>query len=130
MNFKEALIAHLQGERVEVLLKKDGTKALFDSLEDHSIGYLIHHASTAYEFRLAPCVLLVNGVEVPAPEKKMLRDEKTYFIPSVGNDDLFSEKCNYNPDLTKLHIERGLVYLNKEDAIARAKAMIITKEKV
>lgn len=130
MNFKEALIAHLNGAGVECKATDSKWSDFVGCFGHISMDKLRDLTYVGWEFRLTPRTITVNGVEVPAPEKKILRDEVTYFIPSVGNDDLFSEKCNYNPDLTKLHIERGLVYLNKEDAIARAKAMTITKEKV
>lgn len=81
-----------------------------------------------WQFRLAPLTITVNGVEVPAPESKAPSRHSAYFTadPSAeGFTWCFSwEDTEYDYVL----LERGLVYLRQEDAIARAKAMLLTQE--
>lgn len=129
MTFKEALIAHLQGEKVEV--RTEPSYAWMD------FGYGVSHVTvreinefskSPFEYRLAPRTILVNGVEVPAPEKVAPAKGATYYIPTPDTNELWSERWNQCEDVTCRHIERGLVYLDKESAIARAKAMLITQE--
>lgn len=132
MNFKEALIAHLQGEKVEARHESWKGFVGFDSsfayspLKDLvSINFDDH-----YTFRLAPRTITVNGVEVPAPESVAPKRGSEYFAADPTVRDL-ARKFEWDAhacDFT--FFERGLVYLNKDDAINRAKAMLITQEAV
>ncbi len=83
---------------------------------------------THNEFRLAPRTILVNGVEVPAPERVAPEEDSEYFNPNVFMDEMFSNEEWIGSASNFRELERGLVYLRKEDAIARAKAMLLTKE--
>jgi hypothetical protein len=68
---------------------------------------------------------IINGFEVPAPESVELEDGAAYYIPSVSNKEFYGYSEWIDPlkfDLRSL--KRGLVFLNKEDAIANAKAML------
>lgn len=68
----------------------------------------------------------VNGFEVPAPEKQALYDGDEYYSPVLANVD-FCIKLIWDDDDGAFDIrllDRGLVFLNKEDAIANAKAML------
>lgn len=129
MSFKEALIAHLQSDKVECRVKKDGRKLNFiDEFGNLSVYSVVNHDhDELYEFRLAPRTIFVNGVEVPAPESVAPVKGATYYIPTPDTHELWSERWNQCEDVTGRHVERGLIYINKEDAIARAKAMLITK---
>lgn len=130
-NFNEALIAHLQGEKVLCRMKAQ-PNCRWDAFEKSFEGVWVSMARTftadAYEFRLASHAITVNGVEVPAPESKAPGSHSAYFTadPSAeGFTWCFSwEDTEYDYVL----LERGLVYLRQEDAIARAKAMLLTQE--
>lgn len=79
-------------------------------------------------FRIKPRTILVNGVEVPAPETEAPKISSSYFLadPSYSH---FTACYQWGAEKSDfMALERGLVYLNKEDAIARAKAMLITQE--
>lgn len=135
MNFKEALIAQLQGEKVEAssklgtggkfvpLLSLVGNTTLEKVFSDNNFA-------SACEFRLAPRIIIVNGVEVPAPESVAPTLGNDYFVSDAWSKNLYKSFTWDGDDHDKQSLSRGLVYLNKEDAIARAKAMLITKEKV
>jgi len=73
-----------------------------------------------------PQLIIVNGVECPAPISS-LNGMMGIYIPVVGSELKF-QKINinsHNEDYVFDFIANGLAYANKEDAIARAKAMII-----
>lgn len=84
-----------------------------------------------YEYRRKPAkkTVLVNGIEVPAPETTAPADGTEYWIayPAGRAYKAYVEVWGGEP-LDCLLLSQGLVYLNKEDAIARAEAMLITKE--
>jgi hypothetical protein len=75
------------------------------------------------DYTIAPKTITVNGFEVPAPET-VAPTKKTYFIPVVGDEEMV-RVCFWDDhrfDLDRL--KRGIVYINKDHAIARAKAML------
>ena len=129
MTFKEALIAHLQGEKVEVFHTVTGVKKLWEELIDENyFGALISGADKLYSFRIAPRTILVNGVEVPAPEKVGPEIGTQYYLPSPSKGSRYSAEFWEAAEFDVCALEDGLVYLDKESAIARAKAMLITQE--
>lgn len=128
MTFKEALIAHLQGQKVQASAGSD-----WMPLAEHVHTVDLEQVETlnkflGLEFRLAPRTILVNGVEVPAPESDMPKHGVEYFLPSAVDDMMFRSRWNNNETLTREHLQMGIVYLDKESAIARSKAMLITQE--
>ncbi len=67
----------------------------------------------------------VNGFKVPAGERVKPSNGSTYYVPRVDKGELYqsitfleSSKSDMSP------LNRGVLYLNKEDAIARANAMM------
>lgn len=128
-NFKEALIAHLQGETVEVMGIDGVWKPFMVIVGDTR---LVHVDSLSFcagcSFRLAPRTIRVNGVEVPAPERVAPAYGITYYIPDPTLEDYYCESAWVDGLADIRELERGLVYLTKEDAISRAKAMLLTQE--
>ena len=129
MTFKEALIAHLQGQKVEV--RTEPSYAWMD------FGYGVSHVTvreinefskSPFEYRVAPRTIMVNGVEVPAGEKEAPSKGATYYVPDQAEESLAYDFSWSDDDMDARFLERGLVYLDKESAIARAKAMLITQE--
>lgn len=82
-----------------------------------------------YEIRYPKKTIIVNGIEVPAPEKGKLKIKEPYFVPNFSPADGYSWSFWHNDDMDNYHLSRGLVYKKKEDAIARAKAMLVYQEK-
>lgn len=69
-----------------------------------------------------PKTRIINGFEVPAPEVEV--PERDYYLASTI-DKYFHRFLSWCDDeMDKLWLKRGLVFLNKEDAIANAKAML------
>ena len=131
MNLKEALIAHLQGQKVEVKTFKHW-EPLTHWASRCGASLLVAIAdsdfATACEFRLAPHTIKVNGVEVPAPEKDVPNNGDKVFVADPCNKDFYYPMTWYGIGENYTALNRKLIYLNKEDAIARAKAMLIYKE--
>lgn len=66
----------------------------------------------------------INGFEVPAPESKGLEEGCTYFLALPHAESLFISREWSHCNTDRLWLKRGLVFLNKKDAIATAKAML------
>lgn len=87
-------------------------------------GLLRHIANdSGAEFRLKPRTITVNGREVQEGEVGLPQED--YFVADPVEIDLCTEKTGgmwYTN--TQMMIDRGLVHLTKEAAIAHAKAML------
>jgi len=75
-------------------------------------------------FSLAPRTHVVNGFSVPAPEVEALALNDVYFIGEPAIVDWHTKTTWYKDNSDKRFLERGLVHLTKEAAIANAKAML------
>lgn len=71
-----------------------------------------------------PETRVINGFEVPAPETEELEYSTSYYIASSEARRFYSCETWNDHDMDKLWLERGLVFLNKEDAVANTKAMM------
>lgn len=72
-----------------------------------------------------PDTHIVNEFEVSAPEIEPPKENIQYFIPILhSNKHFYSAHKWHCHELDELWLKRGLVFLNKEHAIANAKAMI------
>lgn len=130
MNFKQALIAHLQGERVEKKSEwSTGWVDLFKGMEGATIAHLLNENCGSHcKFRIAPRTILCNGVEVVAGESVAPEYDSDYFTVELERFDMVNKCAWTEHKIDFIRLERGLVYLHKEDAIARAKAMLITTQ--
>ncbi len=75
-----------------------------------------------HTFELAPRTHDVNGFTVPAPEVK--KPDGGYFYPKLEDDEYYWDADWDSHELDELRLERGLIHLTKEAAIANAKAML------
>lgn len=66
----------------------------------------------------------VNGFEVPEPVREPLKDGDTYYFPSVGSGQLSVTSLWVGCAAADIRLNRGLIHLTKENAIAHAKAML------
>lgn len=93
MNFKEALIAHLQGENVQVreyIVWKDFKNWLSD-IKLFADEMLEREFAADTQFRIKPRTIRVNGVEVLTPERSALPLGVTYYVPDPGAEDFYSK---------------------------------------
>lgn len=129
MTFKEALIAHLQGHKVQCMGCEGAWKPLMEKIGEGLIRYVDTQSyMSGCSFRLAPRTILVNGVEVPSGENEPPSKGATYYVPDHAEESLAYDFSWGDDDMDARFLERGLVYLDKASAIARAKAMLITQE--
>jgi hypothetical protein len=128
MNFKEALMAHLQGKKVLCKSMATGNEwwPLIKLVGDATIDLALSDGfATACEFRLAPRTVMIGDAECEAP-LKLLKDDQTYWLvaPHKVNDGCVQSYCNTNPDLGKLHVETGFCFATGEAAKAAHAAWV------
>ena len=71
-----------------------------------------------------PETRIVNGFRVPVPETEELKLGCMYFAPHLQSDSYFA-RLSWDGDACDMRsLKRGVVFLNIEDAIANAKAML------
>lgn len=66
----------------------------------------------------------INGFEVPTPETEAPAIGSVFFVASCGFKAFVDDNIWRAYDLDLLWLERGLVFLNEEDAVVNAKAML------
>lgn len=71
-----------------------------------------------------PETRIINGFEVPAPEINELECDTDFYLASPITEQLYMGIIWVGNRTDKFMLNRGLVFLNKEDAIATAKAML------
>lgn len=71
-----------------------------------------------------PNTRIINGFEVSAPEVVEPKIGDTYFNSDILSEEFYDSFAWRDDGYDKLNLARGLVFLNKEDAIANAKAML------
>jgi hypothetical protein len=96
---------------------------------EYSIGYPWFEATKhptwdiTANYRRKPKTIVINGFTVNAPLDKEPEFGTLYFFPVVTESDFYSSNT-YNSPYDKSIYERGVIFNNKEDAIAMAKAML------
>lgn len=96
---------------------KDAVEGWY-SLTDHPMWglYLI--------YRRKPKTILVNGIEVPEPVRKPLKEAETYWLAVPTNPRRALQTVWSDDEDDKLFLSRGLVHLTKEAAVLHAEAML------
>ena len=79
-------------------------------------------------FRLKP-QLVIGDQSVPLPEREVPAKGTTYFTPSLYAQTYFTEYCWAVETLDLRWLERGLVHLTKEAAIAHGEALVALSKK-
>lgn len=104
-------------------------------LYDRTIGYDRTTIETPSFRRPANCytiprkMILVNGIEVPAPESEDLEVGQHFYVPANEHEEYYYYPNSWDGcDFDLCVLERGLVYLCPEDAEARCKAMLKYEE--
>lgn len=76
-----------------------------------------------WEVRRKQPTRVVNGFTVPAPLRVAPADGDSYFISDFSTERFCSLACWVNGAIDKRWLERGLIHLTEDAAIANAKAM-------
>lgn len=71
-----------------------------------------------------PKTITVNGFEVPEPVREELKCGGSYYVPNVITDGLWAISTWKGVDRDYRNLDRSLIHLTKESAIAHAKAML------
>ena len=80
--------------------------------------------SEKYEYRRKPRTILINGIEVPEPEREPLKFGERYCIPHLYVSSKIGEFYWAGDDLDLRCLNRGVVHLTKESATKHAEALI------
>lgn len=101
----------------------DGEKIIYGGVFFHDQRFAFGEDNMT-NYTIAPKTITVNGFEVHAPETVEPKNHKKFFYPALEEVD-FVSGYDWDGDEIDLSLfSRGLVYLNKDHAIARAKAML------
>lgn len=87
----------------------------WNDLSDHPVWDI----STQYRRKLK--TILINGYEIPEPERKPLESGTKYYIPSISY-----RRTSYsweNDGVDRLYLTNGMIHLNEEAAILHSKAL-------
>ena len=76
------------------------------------------------EFRVKPEIILINGIEVPAPERQELSEGTRYYVPQLMSAELYNWDEWGDEPMDKRALSRGTVHLTKESAVQHAKALL------
>lgn len=77
-----------------------------------------------YQYRRKPDVIKINGFEVPAPLKVAPKIGTAYSYANPSLEDFHITYTWDNDDFDKRLLQKGLIHLTKEAAIAHAKALL------
>ena len=66
----------------------------------------------------------INGHEVPEPYRGHIADGERYYVVSLNGESQHADERWYDEYYSNKSMERGLVHLNKEAAIAHTQALL------
>lgn len=81
------------------------------------------------QYRRKPRTISINGIDVPEPVREPLENGQRCFIPEIGGMLLYSLTEWDGGGIDYRLLERGMIHLTKEAAIAHAKALLSFTEK-
>ena len=89
-------------------------------------GHYISGHPSSLDLFMKPKTRIINGFEVPAPvtDPDSMKVGDKYYCADGSESSWFFWSSWAGDETDKMWLERGLVFLRKEDAIANAKAML------
>ena len=82
-------------------------------------------ASSIYRAKPAPApTIIVNGIEVPEPVREELENGQLYWLVFPVGEELSMEATWYDEATHHTRLNRGLIHLTEDAAVAHAKAML------
>lgn len=115
----EALEAMRAGKKVEY--KPMGFDWTLIAPSQISIACLLNDG---YQFRVRQERITIGNVSFPKPETKAPKEGQGYFMPDPTTAKLCFCSQWHNVKVDEQRLERGVVHLTEENAIAHAKALI------
>lgn len=134
-NDKELLEALLAGKVLvsnklqRTIQLVDGNIKLLDCFNTNCIGKDYKDTSDSRldlikgTWQIKPEVILINGIEVPAPERTKPKEGTTYYVPALRQVGFIGLRWDTAIG-DHLHLVNGLVHLVQENAITHAKALL------
>lgn len=119
LTYLEALQALKEGKEVEYYTTY---KVWYDLVGVESISILLDEDVT-FRIKTNKREVIVNGKKFYAENSK-LDYRKEYFVPDMIIEDLFRTVSWTDSKFDNRALNRGIVFLNKEDAIGYAKAVL------
>jgi len=77
-----------------------------------------------HEYRRKPRTILINGIEVPEPEREPLENNQEYFMTDLDPVRRTDPIAWDNHDFDKKALRNGLIHLTKESAKKHAEALL------
>lgn len=77
-----------------------------------------------YNYRRKPQTILVNGIEVPEPVRKPLKESETYWLAVPTNRNRAVSIVWIDDKDDEYALQCGLIHLTKEAAVLHAEAML------
>jgi hypothetical protein len=122
--YAEILHAIADGKEIEALVNLGCGITVYKTFEHDAILQAISAKSIeAQHLRVKTPAVLINGIEVPAPERTAPARNTTYHYPAPWNEDAYSTTSWDNHPADKRALARGLVHLTKEAAAIHGKAL-------
>lgn len=121
------LRALADGKKLEVVHEKTAPGKWFE-IQTIDNFMLFISSPDWYEVRIKPDVIVVNGIEMPAPERRPLERGDIYYVPCPLMKSYCAEfvwSSDMEDDMRFL--ERGLVYRDRDNAAARGEEMLAHK---
>lgn len=112
---QEAFQAKLAGEKV-LYRKGDGDWLLVD---DANL-----FLDSTLEFRISPKVAVTDSIDIPLSYHGKMHKGQTYYLPDLGSKSYYATRAWYGLDLERILMKRGLIFLDKESAVAYSEAAI------
>lgn len=123
---QEVLQAIIDGKKLECRWYNSPYWVVFLPSEHHiSIANIINHNKN-FIFRLAQEKITIGGMSFPKPESKAPELGTKYWTPNPFEDVFEREQPLYwqNDRFDNQCLQKGMLHLSKENAIAHAKALI------
>lgn len=133
MNKEKHIHAELMLEFAKDAMKSQNPGELWEYKEGELDWITLNHRmpiwdeETQYRRKIPP--IIINGLEVPQPERKPLEERTTYYMPTLINNKGFTQSYWSGDPEDEIRLKRGLVHLTKKAAKLHADALIsFTKE--
>ena len=82
-----------------------------------------------FEYRRKPKTITVNGIEVPEPAREAPKIGETFFLVELASPALFNDYSWANHIYDNEWLNKGLLHLTEEAAIAHAKALLAPSQR-
>lgn len=117
----EVLIAIANGEDVQC---QNGKGEWYDCSPNTALRWL----GDEFPVRIKPKTININGHEVPEPVREPLEKGQEYWVLELTNKERCCRLVWRNDHMDNRILERGLIHLSEEAALAHARALLSLTE--